>query len=77
MSSIILSLSNIGYKVGRIGGLSCDVNLDEDADVDVDVDVDFEQSEGVFLQIVGTDTISSSTNLLYLKYVLILSWGIY
>ena len=59
---LILSLSNIGKKDGRIGGLSCDVDVDEDIDVnvDVDVDVDFEQSEEVFLQIAVTDTISFS-----------------
>ena len=43
----ILSLSNIGYKDGSIGGLSCDVDVDEDEDVATDVD--FEQLEEVFL----------------------------
>ena len=36
---LILSLSKMGYKDGRICGLSCGVDID----VDVDVDVDFEK----------------------------------
>ena len=47
---LISSESKIGYKVWRIGGLSCDV----------DVDVDFEQLEGSFLQITKVDTRSFS-----------------
>ena len=43
------------------------IYVDVDLDVDVDVDVDFEQSEGVFLQIVGTDTISSSDQFIVSK----------
>ena len=61
--------SKIGYNVWRIGGLSRDV----DVDVDIDIDVDFEQLEGAFLQISGIDTRSIKTNLLSLKYLLILS----
>ena len=48
MEVLILSEFKIGYKDWRIGGLSCDV----------DVDVDFEELEGRFLQIVGRDTLS-------------------
>ena len=32
----ILRLSKIGYKDGRIGGLSCDVHVNVDVDLDVD-----------------------------------------
>ena len=53
---LILSLSKIGYKDGRIGGLSCYV----DVDVDVDMNVDFEQLKEIVLQIVGTGTSSFS-----------------
>ena len=48
--SCILTYNNINMKLekwggrGRRGGLSCDV------------DVDFEQLEGAFLQITGTNT---------------------
>ena len=45
---LILSLSKIGYKDGRIGGLSCDV------------DADFEQLDGECLHIAGSDTGSFS-----------------
>ena len=62
---LILSLPNIGYKDGSIGGLSCDVDVDED--VDVDADVDFEQLEEVFLQIAGTDTRSFSDQFIVSK----------
>ena len=43
---LILSWSKIGYKDGRIGGLSCDIDVF--VDVNVDVDIDFEQLEEVF-----------------------------
>ena len=55
---LILSLSKIGYKDGRIGGLSCDV------DVDVDVVVDFEKLDGICLQLVGIDKHSFSDQLI-------------
>ena len=42
---LILSLFKIGYIDWRIGGLS------------YDVDVDFEELEGTFLRITGTDTL--------------------
>ena len=50
---LLSSESKIGYKDGRIGGLSCDVY------VDVDVDVDFEQFDDKLLQITGSDILSS------------------
>ena len=57
---LILSLSKIGYKDWRIGGLSCNVDEDEDEDVDVDVDVDkgvdFDKLDGIYLQLSGIDT---------------------
>ena len=62
---LILSLSNIGYKDGSIGGLSCDVDVDED--VYVDADVDFEQLEEVFLKVVGTETHSFSDQFIVFK----------
>ena len=45
---LILSESKIGYKDWRIGGLSCDV------------DEDFEQLDGEFSQMTGSDTRSFS-----------------
>ena len=44
----MLSLSNVGYKDGRIGGLSCDVVGHED--------VEFVELKGSFLQIEGKGT---------------------
>ena len=48
---LLSSESKIGYKDGRIGGLSCDVY--------VDVDVDFEQFDDKLLQSTGSDILSS------------------
>ena len=45
---LILSDFKIGYKDWRIGGLSCDEDVDEDAE--------FEDLDGIFLQIAGKDT---------------------
>ena len=49
---LILSLFKIGYKDGRIGGLSCDV------------DEDFEKWYGISLQLAGIDTRSFSDQLI-------------
>ena len=62
---LTLILSKIGYKDGRIDGLSCDVDVN--VDVNIDVDVDFEQLEEIFLQIVGTGTRSFSDQFIVSK----------
>ena len=49
---LILSLFKIGYKDGRIGGLSCDVDVDED------------KSDGICLQLAGIYSRSFSDQLI-------------
>ena len=68
---LILSWSKIGYKDGRIGELSCDV--DEDEDEDLEVDVEFEKLDGIYLQLSGIDTRSFSDQLIDSIHMLILS----